>query len=313
MVGIRRGIESEEVWQDAKHTLFVEGGNSSIDSQVLHTLFTEKGIDILVEPLAHSSNLRTVAKALYPYHPYYYFLIDRDHHNDEFVDHCWKNFPDENTHNLLIWRRREIENYFLTPEYLARSPYCQCSLETLQQCIRETASKRVFLDIANIVILQLKKELNKDWIEPFKDTGITEFSGRDTTLAKLMEKHENAKRTCDVLEKLRDYPLSECFNKTVGEFFGDGQNELEFGHGSWLKMIKGKHVLPTVIDKCFRVEDATGKYLQGRERCMEVVKSLLKRPLEDQPDDFNELYKLISARVSKRGDRHSSLASFSSP
>ena len=41
-----------------------------------------------------------------------------------------------------------------------------------------------------------------------------------------------------------------------------------------------------------------------KERCMEVVKSLLKLPLEDQPDDFNELYKLISARISKRSDRH---------
>jgi hypothetical protein len=78
------------------------------------------------------------------------------------------------------------------------------------------------------------------------------------------------------------------------------QNELEFGHGSWLQMIRGKHVLRIVIDKHFRVKDATGKYLQGDERCMEVVKSLLKLPLEHQPDDFNELYKLISTRVSQR-------------
>ena len=301
---IRRGIESEEVWQDAKHTLFVEGGNSSIDSQALHTFFTEKGIDILVEPLAHSSNLRTVAKALYPYHPYYYFLIDRDHHNDEFVEHCWRNFPDESTHNLLIWRHREIENYFLCPEYLARSEHLSCSHEELQQCIRETASKRVFLDIANIVILQLKKELNKDWIEPFKDTGITEFSGKETTHAKLIEKYENAKLTCNVLENLYEYPITEHFNKTIEEFLGDSQDKLAFGYGSWLKMIKGKHVLPTVIDKCFRVQDATGKYLQGNERCMAVVKSLLKLPLEHQPPDFYELYTLISARVSKRSDRY---------
>jgi hypothetical protein len=299
MVGIKRGIEAEEARQSARHRLFVEGGNSSIDSQVLTTLFTKNKINLLVEPLAHSSNLRTVAQALYPYHPYYYFLIDRDHHDDPFVESCWRNFPDESTHNLLIWRRREIENYFLCPEYLARSEYLSCSREELKQCICEIASKRVFLDIANIVILQLKKELNKDWIEPFKDTGITEFSRRDTTLAKLMEKHKNAKQTCDILEKLRDYPLSDRFNKTIDEFFGDGQDELEFGHGSWLKMIKGKHVLPTVIDKCFRVKDAAGKYLQGRERCMEVVKSLLKLPLEDQPSDFNELYQLISARVSR--------------
>lgn len=300
MVGIERGVESEKARQSARHRLFVEGSKSSIDSQVLKTFFTENEINIRVEPLAHSLNIRTVAQALYPYHPDYYFLIDRDHHNDEIVESCWNNFPDENTHNLLIWRRREIENYFLIPEYLARSPHCQCSLDALQQCIRETASKRVFLDIANIVILQLRAELKKDWVEPFKDTGTTEFSRRDKALAKLMEKHETAKQTCDVLEKLREYPISDRFNKTIDEFFGDDQHELEFGRGSWLKMIRGKHVLRVVIDKCFRVKDATGKYLQGDERCMEVVKSLLKLPLEDQPGDFNELYKLISARVSKR-------------
>jgi hypothetical protein len=299
MVGSKRGFASEEVWQDAKHTLFVEGNESSIDSQVLGTLFTENEIDIPIVPLGNSSNLRTVARALYQYHPYYYFLIDRDHHDDEIVEKCWKKFPDESTHNLLIWRRREIENYFLIPEYLARSPYCQCSPEKLQQCIRETASKRAYLDIANIVILQLRAELRKDWIEPFKDTGITEFSRRDATLAKLMEKHENAKQTCDVLEQLHEYPIFDRFNETIDKFFG-GQDELEFGRGSWLKMIKGKQVLPTVIDKCFRVPDRTGKYLQGNERCMEVVKSLLKLPLENQPSDFYELYKLISARVSKR-------------
>ena len=253
------GTESESWRGSATHRLFVEGSKSSIDPLVLKTLFNGQGINIRIEPLAQSSNLRTVAKALYPYHPDYYFLIDRDHHDDEMVESCWNNFPDENTHNLLIWRRREIENYFLIPEYLACSPYCQCSLEALQQCIRETASKRVFLDIANTVILQLRAELKKDWIEPFKDTGTTEFSRRDKALAMLMEKHETAKQTCgDVLEKLREYSISDHFNKAIDEFFGDDQNELEFGHGSWLKMIRGKHVLRVVIDKHFRVKDGTG-------------------------------------------------------
>lgn len=301
MVEIEQKTPAAKSRQSARHTLFVEGSKSSIDPQVLKTFFNEQGINIRVEPLAQSSNLRTVAKALYSYHPDYYFLIDRDHRDDEEVESCWKNFPSENTHNLLIWRLREIENYFLIPEYLARSPHCQCSLEILQQCIRETASKRVFLDIANRVILQLRAELKEDWIEPFKATGTTEFSGRDEALAKLMEKHEAAKQMSgNVLEKLGKSSVTDYFNKTIDDFFGDDRSELEFGYGSWLKMIRGKYVLRVVIDKHFRIKDATGRYLQGDERCMEVVKSLLKLPLEDQPSDFKELYKLILARVSKR-------------
>jgi hypothetical protein len=102
MAGIEQRAPAEKSRQSVRQTLFVEGSKSSIDPQVLKTFFSEQGINIRVEPLAHSSNLRTVARALYPYHPDYYFLIDRDHHSDEFVESCWNNFPDENTHNLLF-------------------------------------------------------------------------------------------------------------------------------------------------------------------------------------------------------------------
>jgi hypothetical protein len=35
MVGIKRGVEPQEVRQAARHTLFVEGSDSSIDPQAL--------------------------------------------------------------------------------------------------------------------------------------------------------------------------------------------------------------------------------------------------------------------------------------
>lgn len=106
-------------------------------------------------------------------------------------------------------------------------------------------------------------------------------------------------KLCDVREQLDKYPIFDRFTEAIDEFFG-GQDKLEFEQGSWLEMIKGKYVLPTVINKCFRVKDAAGRYLQGKESRMEVVKSLLKLPLEHQPRDFNELYKLISTRVMKK-------------
>lgn len=41
------------------------------------------------------------------------FVEGRDHHKHDFVEGCWKNFPDPDTDHLLVWRCREIENYFL--------------------------------------------------------------------------------------------------------------------------------------------------------------------------------------------------------
>lgn len=296
---IKEDVEPDEFRGLAGHTLFVEGSDLSIDPQALKFFFRKNDIDIPIVALGYSSNLRASAEAFHRYHPKYYFLIDRDHHEDEMVEVCWKNFLDEKTKNLLIWRRREIENYFLIPEYLARSEHLKpnCNLEKLKDCIRETARERIFLDIANMVILKLKKELNTEWIEIFEDT--KGFDRSDTARAKLLERYESAKQVCDVLEILHKYPIEDRFREATVKFFG-GQDELEFGHGSWLELIGGKYVLWKVIEKCFRVKDATGRYLQGKERRMEVVKGLLKLPLEDQPNDFQHLCELISARVSKR-------------
>ncbi len=119
MIGVKRGIRPEEVRLQGQHVLFVEGeGGDSVDPTVLNELFEQR---IRIEPLGSSYFVRSVAEALFSCHPTYYFLIDRDHYADEYVDRCWNSFPDPEKHNLLVWRRREIENYFLEPEYLGKS------------------------------------------------------------------------------------------------------------------------------------------------------------------------------------------------
>jgi hypothetical protein len=41
------------------------------------------------------------------------------------------------------------------------------------------------------------------------------------------------------------------------------------------------------------VEDAAGKVLQGSKAVSTVARSLLRRPLLDQPEDFQKLYDLM--------------------
>ena len=121
MIGVRTPVGPEEVRFAAGHVLFVEGrGDDAIDPTVLRVLL---GNQLRIEPLGASFSVTSVAEALHQFHPNYYFLVDRDHHDCDFVEQCWSNFPDAGTRNLLVWRRREIENYFLDPDYLARSKY----------------------------------------------------------------------------------------------------------------------------------------------------------------------------------------------
>ncbi len=109
MAGVKKGPRPEEIRQSARHTLFVEGRSpDSIDPIVLQELF--KGLSVRVEPLGPSYHIKSAAEALYRQHPDYYFLIDRDHYYDDFVEKCWRNFPDPDTNNLLVWRKRELEN-----------------------------------------------------------------------------------------------------------------------------------------------------------------------------------------------------------
>ena len=292
MVKAVSGTRAEEARQAAEHRLFVEGGPESFDRQAVRELLRDTGIR--VDSLGPSYSLKDVADSLHPHHPRYYFLIDRDYRDKKTVDQSWAKFPDSETSNLLIWRRREIENYFLDPDYLARSEYLACSTGELKKCIMATARKRVFLDAANFVIIVLREELKKNWIEIFRTT--TGFETRRAALKKLVGRREFGKMVSGVKVRLGEAELRERFDRTVEEFCGR-KKVLSWGAGKWIEMISGRHVLPTVISKCFKVRDARGNALHGNERMLEVVKDLMRKPLPEQPQDFRELHRLIEGIV----------------
>lgn len=94
-----------------------------------------------------------------------------------------ENFPDQETHNLLVWRRREIENYFLEPEYLSQSKFCRVSQDRLEQKVLQCANERLFLDAANYVVTSIREELKRNWIQKFSNP--EEFSSREIALQRL--------------------------------------------------------------------------------------------------------------------------------
>ena len=291
MVSTKTGIRPEEVRFRGQHVLFVEGNEESIDSKVLNELF-EDGIRI--EPLGPSSSIRSVARALSRYHPTYYFLIDRDHHKDDFVERCWNNFPDPMTPNLLVWRRREIENYFLDPTYLLQSRFCQASQDELEEKILEYVKERLFLDAANHVVISIRENLKRDWIVKFLNP--MDFSTKEKALQKLRDAEEFGQHRSDVDQKVSAAEVERRFHERV-ELMTGGQSPLIFGTGEWLYMVQGKRVLAQVINSgCFSVPGADGTALEGREKTNEIVKNLLKEA-SVHPDDFVTLRRLIATRM----------------
>ena len=149
----KKNISPEEINFSSKHVLFVEGTADSIDVEALENI-----LDINIEPMGPSYWIKSVAKALAPTHPTYYFLIDRDHYDDQAVEDYWKEFPNTETPNLLVWRKKEIENYFLEPNYLAQSKYFVKTKEELKDIILKEAQNRLFLNITNQVIISIRED-----------------------------------------------------------------------------------------------------------------------------------------------------------
>lgn len=270
------------------HTLFVEGAKKSLDPTILGALLRD--LDIFIEPLGSSAGIKGAAHALRPSHPRYYFLIDRDHRDEQEVEKSWKTFRGPAADNLLIWRKRELENYFLDPEYLKRSPALKCSETTLKEEILSLSSHRVYFEIANLVIAKIREEQQKGWIKTFpKNQG---FETREKALARL-KNLEGLKGTGKKIgEKVAENFVEREFNRVVKTLL-DGAQKPQWGRGIWLQMIKGSEILPTVLNKYFQKKGPDQK-----EQRREITRQLLMDlPLADQPSDFQELHRLIEERV----------------
>lgn len=274
-------------------TLFVEGASPrSLDPVVLSELLEEAIIAVL--PLGASYHVKSAADALHKENPNYFFLIDRDHYDEKAVNKSWKDFLNPDKGNILVWKRRELENYFLIPEYLLLSEYLNKSEKELKRQIVKIASQRIYLDAANIVITSIREELKKNWIElPENAVG---FKTKHEALATLLAMPAFTKKKKSVAEQLDGKSLTKKYEETIEMLFG-GATSLQFGCGLWLENVRGKHILPTLINNCFKVVDDTGETLQGNEKLKRVVVELLRKPLVKQPEDFQELCAVISKRI----------------
>jgi hypothetical protein len=268
MITVQKGGRPEDVRQDLKHVLFVEGAEDSIDPAILELLLRRR---IRVAALGSSFHTKSAAEALHKYHPYYYFLIDRDHHTQEFVDLCWDKFPDPRTSNLLVWYRRELENYFVIPEYLMKSKYVTASEDQIRERILSICNERFYLELANLVIVAVREELKTSWISFFER--VDDFRNRNDALNALTRLPELKNRIAGTSRILNSKQLTSKFDE-ICEELSEGLFPLQYGRGTWLERMRGKKILPTIVNTCFTVKSADGNFLQGHQRLMEVAKIL---------------------------------------
>lgn len=292
----QRGAAVENVLQSAKHTLFVEGSaNQAFDPIVMKELLNNNNLGrITVQAMGHCDNVRSAAQALISHHPSYYFLIDRDDNDDLTVEKSWNNFPDSSQHNLLIWKKRELENYFLEPTYLAKSSFLKTNLDDLKKQILKECKQRIFIDAANFTILHLHRKVKRNFCKPFHN--LDKFKSQQDGEQALEQLTEIELKKNEIDEILTIDSVKQIYFEFVQKLSGETL-PLQYGCGTWLEQLSGKEIMKTIMNQCFQVQDGQGKYLQGEEKTKQVVKELLRLPLNQQPDDFQKLVDLLRGRI----------------
>ena len=81
------------------------------------------------------------------------------------------------------------------------------------------------------------------------------------------------------------------------EELSGGTIPLEYGSGAWLARMSGKEIFRAIANRCFLVLDLEGNIVTGKEQNKAIARELVKLPLDQQPEDFQELISLLKRKV----------------
>jgi hypothetical protein len=289
---LQRGIHATEVNQNARHKLFVEGkDNQEIDPIVIKELLDNNNLTAVgVSTMGACENVRSAAQALIKEYPSYYFLIDRDDQAQEAIEKSWQNFPSPDECNMLIWRKRELENYFINPDYIEKSTYLKPGID-IRKNVLDECNLRIFLDAANLTLYSISRELRRPLpIKHFKNP--EEFKDQDAGMFKLEGLSAMSDRKVSVATVLEKNTVKSRYFEFVEELSG-GTTPLQYGLGSWLERMSGKEIFRVLANQCFEVKDLEDNLVKGKEQNKIIAKGLVKLSIEQQPHDFQNLVKLL--------------------
>lgn len=291
MISVRSAIESSDVNNGSTRVLFVEGGENSLDSRVLRSL-----LDIDIKPLGKSSEIRAASKAFLNIHPGYFFLVDRDHFESKEVEDSWNDFA-ANKGNLIIWRKKEIENYFLDPEFLIHSRYINKNRQQdIQNILLEHARGQLYLSAVSQVIISVREELKCNWIKiPHNES---DYPDESTALKKLLAMSEFHVQDANTSRILGKAYLEERYHHYLSILQGNASS-LTWGVGEWLSLIPGKKILHMIFENhniFGQVKGKNSQILQGNQRRDAIIDDLMKQN-DYLPGDFKCLKQIISNRV----------------
>lgn len=270
------------------HILYVEGGKNSVDVQVLRKIIS--GVRVL--PLGGASNLESLAEKFSDLHKNIYFVIDRDYRSAYRVQKIWQKF--ENGGNIVAWRRREIENYFIDAKFLSKSNYLKKDKkENLKSLIIAEAKKRIFLDAANFAFSEIKygtKILglkNNFTLKNFK----TEKSAEEE-----LKKFDFDHVKSHAGDFLTTKELVEKFKEKLNSISEDPEN-MQYEDRNWMELMRGKGILRGVaVSDYFDFKDLEPKLEKGQQE-IAIIKEILENNVDSIPNDILKVKEMIIKKM----------------
>lgn len=195
---------------------------------------------------------------------------------------------------MLIWHKRELENFFIAPDYIEKSQFLNVTPKILRQRILKECNRRIFFDAANLTLAALKRRLRIQFAPDFSNPAQFRTEADDARLLEESSELEDKRDSfANIFEKSEVRIIYSDFVLNLSK----GRIPLQYAKGTWLERMSGKEVFRSIAGSCFRVEAADGTILQGKTQNNEIAKQLLKLPLDQQPQDFQLLVTLIKDRI----------------
>lgn len=278
-----RGVSQYRVNRGAGRKLFVEG---KLDEAVMHTLL--KGV-LDVAPLNGAESLRRAAKAFRNIEPGYYFLIDRDHLSDDMVEDAWTKFLAGDS-NVVYWRRKEIENYFLEPALLAQSGRIKagCDESALQESILVFADSHKYFFAANRAYSRAKAKFYNNGLQdciPYNDNYIDD---EQAVLQAL--KNINFNEPLDNIRAATEWAnIYKLYKEELVKYAGtEDVATLEWERGEWRNLMPGKRILNLLIcnSDCFQPG------AEVKDVIHDLVRAAVKaqRPIHEDFDKIHDFF-----------------------
>ena len=288
--------DASKVNNGSTRYLFVEGCESSNDEALLKDVLG----NVNVRGIGSSSCIERAAAAFKADNRMFYFVVDRDHHTQKEVNQSWKDLRTDKS-NIVIWRKKEFESYFIDPEFLLKSKYIKSNVtaDIIKNKIISIVNKQIYWYALCRTIISVRERIKAKWIE-LPSFGSRDFNTRDKSLNVLLNSPELSSKLSDVRASLSASRISRIYDSELKKLTG-GILPVQWGVGKWLELVPSKAILNSLIcssNLFIPVVSLDGKVLESKEAMHHIIKDIMSNP-RNVPSDFVEL-KTILENLSKR-------------